>query len=423
MTWDKEARLTIIAPDMRALFAAELPDGGFGVWGQQGNNAPRRLISKGYIDPNGYDSFEAAQEALQRYVSFKRQDGPAQYYRWDILVNGKQVDWEEYYAMCRNELAVPPAQAAATLVSLANIEYRIATHMQGAYREFLAVGRCLNEAKEAELVPHGEWESWVRRNTGMSERQAQKLMQAARAVTPGSAMAQLPISKIQALLTLPEPEREDMAKVALSENLSLRQLQMEVRKQTQAAQAAEKEADKAREASRRIMKRREEDLEKANKIARKNEDLHDKIKQLELKLQGMHEIYERDVWAAKEQGGISEEAQAEIDRKGEEIAELEALLAEQSRLRQEAQEAMLRQESERARSGDMYAPSFDPERLALAVRTFLGVCGVLPHMAAVLKDRERQEMRPFVDQLAAWCEGAYKALDTAHIVAEGGVSA
>ena len=38
-------------------------------------------------------------------------------------------------------------------VALENIEYRIAIHMQGAYENMLEVGRCLNEAKEAGLVP------------------------------------------------------------------------------------------------------------------------------------------------------------------------------------------------------------------------------------------------------------------------------
>ena len=117
---------------------------------------------------------------------------------------------------------IEPDQQA--LVTLANIEYRISVHMQGTYREILAVGRCLVEAKEAGLVPHGQWEDWVRRNTGMSERQAQRLMQAARNVQAGSAMESLPISKIQVILSLPEPEREAMAEQAASEDMSLREL-------------------------------------------------------------------------------------------------------------------------------------------------------------------------------------------------------
>ena len=135
---------------------------------------------------------------------------------------------------------IEPDQQA--LVTLANIEYRISVHMQGTYREILAVGRCLVEAKEAGLVPHGQWEEWVRRNTGMSERQAQRLMQAARNVQTGSAMESLPISKIQVILSLPEPEREAMAEQAASEDMSLRELQEEVRRQKQLADEANERA-------------------------------------------------------------------------------------------------------------------------------------------------------------------------------------
>ena len=77
------------------------------------------------------------------------------------------------------------------ITTLQNIERRISHHMQGAYSNILEVGRCLIEAKESGLVPHGQWEAWVNRVAGMSERSAQRLMQAAREVSPESAMAKL----------------------------------------------------------------------------------------------------------------------------------------------------------------------------------------------------------------------------------------
>ena len=58
------------------------------------------------------------------------------------------------------------------------------------------------EAKERELVPHGQWEAWVRQHTGMSERTAQRLMATAREVPEGSVLATLPISQVQAILAL-----------------------------------------------------------------------------------------------------------------------------------------------------------------------------------------------------------------------------
>ena len=114
---------------------------------------------------------------------------------------------------------------STSMTTLAGIERRISLHIQGVYTNILEVGRCLIEAKEGGLVPHGQWESWVQRTTGMSDRSAQRLMQAAREVDPESMMARLPISKIQAILALPEPQREAVAVQAVESNMSLRELQ------------------------------------------------------------------------------------------------------------------------------------------------------------------------------------------------------
>ena len=114
------------------------------------------------------------------------------------------------------------------MVTLQNIERRIAFHIQGAYANILEVGRCLIEAKESRLVEHGQWADWVMQHTGMSDRSAQRIMQAAREVSPESAMNRLPISKIAAILALPEGQREEVAVKAVEENQSLRKLKLEI---------------------------------------------------------------------------------------------------------------------------------------------------------------------------------------------------
>lgn len=275
---------------------------------------------------------------------------------------------------------IEPDQQA--LVTLANIEYRISVHMQGTYREILAVGRCLVEAKEAELVPHGQWEEWVRRNTGMSERQAQRLMQAARNVQTGSAMESLPISKIQVILSLPEPEREAMAEQAASEDMSLRELQEEVRRQKQLA-------DEANERARRS------EISRANTVEKLRAEL-----------------------AAAQQApaaGISPEAQAEIDRLKGELADAEAYAEQQAEQRQQAQREMLAMQTQAARGELDTAGSLNSFDIAAAVRTFIGAAGVLPHMGATLahaSPAQRQEIWQYVDMVATWVDGAQQALRT-----------
>ena len=63
----------------------------------------------------------------------------------------------------------------------------------------------------AGVVPHGEWETWVERTTGLSARNAQRCMQAATEIKDGSAMARLEMSKALMLLSsgLDEEQREE----------------------------------------------------------------------------------------------------------------------------------------------------------------------------------------------------------------------
>jgi len=394
-------KVTYIDPTQRALFAAELPGGGYGVWAQKGKDVPRKLVSKGYIDPAGYPSFIEAQEALGHHVSVKRSE--SSFGSWEVYVNGKATKWDDYHAMNRGEMRAPGEQLPAAQVTLANIEYRIAHHVQGAYENMLHVGQCLNEAKEAGLVPHGEWENWVRTHAQMSERQAQKLMQAARRVPPGSAMERLPISKIQVILALPEEEREPVAEKAADEGMGLRALQAEVKQHKRRAENAERLLGQAEGAAAEA-----------------------KMRAGELQLELNHALL--DFPAV----GISPEAQVEIDRLKAEIGQLdksagkeinrlqdelnaaEKYAEQQAGLRQEAQREMLGMQSQAAR-GEVQGGQggMTPLDLAAAVRAFIGSAGVLPHMGVELSrivEADRQQIRQHVDMVAAWVDGSRQAL-------------
>lgn len=277
------------------------------------------------------------------------------------------------------------------ITTLAHIEYRISYHLQGAYNEILAVGRCLNEAKDAGLVPHGQWEEWVRTTTNMSERQAQKLMQAARSIQAGSAMENLSISKIQAILALPEPEREEVAEKAQAEDMSLRELQLEVAK---------------RKATQDKLHKVEADLSTYTKQTRKErEQLLAEIKRLQAIPIGKPESY-----------GISPEVQARIDRLTAELEEAEAYAEAQAGLRQKAQQQLLEAQSQAARGGVLRGSTdtrLSVEDVAAAVRSFIGTAGMLPHMGETLRsapELERQQYRQYIEMLAAWVEGAKNAM-------------
>lgn len=321
--------------------------------------------------------------------------------------------------------------------ALAVIEYRIATHMNGAYENIIEVGRCLCEAKEAGLVPHGQWEAWVRQNTGMSERSAQKLMQTARSIHSGSSLAKLPISKITTILRLPEPEREGMAERAISEEMSLRQLQEAVRREKQRAdQLAAEKAEAERELNtlkadtatlaetlaesitdERLAEAEEEieALRKAIAAAQEDGDGEEAKRlraQLEITKAFANRVRQRAEKANK-QGGISPEAQAEIDRLSGELAEAERYAEEQAELRQQAQQELLNQRMQRARGEQAPIAAFGSAQLATAVQAFIAAAGIFPHTGSSIRrasDGERAQMRQYIDMIDEWVTGARRAL-------------
>lgn len=269
--------------------------------------------------------------------------------------------------------------------------------MSNAAGHLLGVGQCLNEAKTAGLVPHGEWEAWVHKNTGFSLRQAQRMMNAARQVPEGSAMAQLPFTKIQACLQLPSAEeRESMAQRVQAEDMSLRDLQEEVRKANEQAEAAKKRQLQAEGNLRSHVA----------SAANERKRLLDELK------------------AAKDQaaqpvgsGGISPEIREQIDKLRFEVAEAEAEAERQAELRQQAQQELLNHMAAEAR-GDTAGGNdtgMDFRGLSASIREFVSTAGVLPHLGMQLAqapEGTRQEIRACVDMVADWVEGARSALQT-----------
>lgn len=106
----------------------------------------------------------------------------------------------------------------------AMIEANIERCRDSAAGNLVEIGRWLNRAKKENVVPHGEWTSWVMEHAGMNERTAQRMMQAARELPEGSPLERLGIAKLSALLTLPAGEREDAAEAMDAQHISSREV-------------------------------------------------------------------------------------------------------------------------------------------------------------------------------------------------------
>ncbi len=410
----QDFRIVYIDPNRRQLFISEQPEGGYCGYTQKGKEAPRRMAN-GYMKRDGYTTYEEAEKALDLYVANARYERAG---NWEVLVNGKYVSWDDLSQIKMGRLPAPKIAPPDALVSLANIEYRIAVHIQGAYENLLEVGKALLEAKDANLVPHGEWEAWVQKNTNMSERSAQRLMQAAREVHSGSMMAKLPVTKIQAILALPEAEREPMAEKAVAENMTLRQLQQEIKDQKAKVAALEginKRANERANASENNARQARTMADKAIKRANDAERERDEMRM------AMEEMANEA--PAAPATGISAEAQAEIDRLNAALADAEQMAEYQARQREQAQAELLDLRTQTARGELPIQEDLTAEAVGMAARTFMGAVGYVPHSdkLVTMRDADRQEIATYAAMLQRWTEDVLRVINNARdaVIIEG----
>lgn len=300
-------------------------------------------------------------------------------------------------------------------MTLADYEARIHLYKEQIGTGYIGIGRTLIEAKEAGAVPHGAWEDWVTRVTGLTPRQAQRCMQAAREIRDGSALARLEMSKAMALLSsgLDEDRMEALAEKAGEEGVTLKALQQEIGQLKKdlawAERKAGEETGKATEAKLQTLEVQNvadglrEDLEKSRAEA---VDLRRQLQRVDeyVEEQKKQAYREAEDEIGKNAGGIIDGLRAELAaaeaREEKRARELEALRA--GRRQQAMDEA--RGVSAQAMSG------LD---LAAAVRAFIGSAGTLPQMGDAIrkmKAADREAIRQNVETVARWVDGARAAL-------------
>ena len=345
-------------------------------------------------------------------------------YRMEGLDKPTEYSWPQFVKMVRqaqrdemkgdlNMTQSTEQMATFKSAELHNVEVRIAEHFANAARNLVDVGRCLNEAKDRGLVPHGQWETWVEAHTGMHIQKAQRLMRIAREVPEDSAMARLSFTKVVQLLALPEPEkREQLALAAESENLTVKQLeerikQLQQENQTREADAGKLAAENAsleRKAGRQADMLEQMDADRAAMRARIAE-LEGSLNNL---IQTQNEVVNEEV--ATQVAARVAELQAEL-------AEARDYAAQQAELRQQAVQEMLNASMGQATAAAMQ--KFGPYELESAVRAFIGEAGVMAHMGAELaqmNDSDRNDMRRCLGRLDDWLRAAHAALDTVVII-------
>lgn len=220
----------------------------------------------------------------------------------------------------------------------------------------IEIGKRLCEAKE--MVPHGEWGSWLEKEVNFKQSTANNLMRiyteygdiqgelwgaSAKSQTFGN----LSYSQAVALLAVPAEEREEFVKENHVEDMSTRELQEAIKERDEAIKARdearkeldeavksrETEIDKVLEQAVKKEKKLQKELDFANKKLKMEQEDHEKMQkaaedaanETQAKIE---ELREKLAAAEAKEPEPSEEMQAEIDRLKARLKKAEQLGAE-----------------------------------------------------------------------------------------------
>lgn len=210
----------------------------------------------------------------------------------------------------------------------------------------IEIGKRLCEAKE--MVPHGEWGTWLERNVDYKQSTANKLMKiyeqygAAQGELWGASaksetFTNLTYSKALALLAVPEEEREEFVEKNNVENMSTRELQEAIKARNEAEEKLQKEKAAADERVRAAQRQAESVMEELDKLKDEVKNSKDKKELEKLKSQlkdakdklkaheNLHSIQMEEVEVVQKQN------QEEINRLKAELAAAETKESEPSK--------------------------------------------------------------------------------------------
>ena len=124
------------------------------------------------------------------------------------------------------------------------ITAEIQFYKQQAGSAFLDIGRRLCEAKAQ--LDHGQWLKWLKEQADMSVSSAERLMQVSKKYSNSATLRNLSYSKVLALLSVPDEERERFAEEVNAGELSVRELRQAIRDRDAVIRQREQERDAAR---------------------------------------------------------------------------------------------------------------------------------------------------------------------------------
>ncbi len=180
------------------------------------------------------------------------------------------------------------------------------------------IGRRLVEAKD--IVPHGGWLDWLKKETEFSQPTASRFMRIFNeygadqqslfgAVTKYSSLNNLSVSNALKLLAVPEDEREAFAAEVDAEHLSSRELEAAIKARDEAIKQRDFAIGQAKELTESLKRAENGIAEQEREIGARAAEIHDLKSQIQ-------ELEARPVDVA-----VTEPDPAEIERRAAELAE------------------------------------------------------------------------------------------------------
>ena len=312
--------------------------------------------------------------------------------------------------------------------TLGEMKAEIRIRMRNMVNNALEIGIDLMEAKDA--CRHGEWMPFLK-EIGLSASTAANYMRIAKEVSADSKVAQLPYTKILALLAAPPEEREELATAA--EDMSAAEIRRLTEERNRAAEAANTETLRADQA--------EADAKQFNQ---ENAHLRTEIRTLEAKLEKAEkethqarcdlakssEAYERQKGRIDELKGQLLEAEnhvIEVEKVVEVLpADYEQLKRDQKELLEAAASAEDRAnaaeaELERIQTESAPQKMEKPVGIVLgqAMNAFFSECEMMPFNPAELQ-RDSFAVRHCLESIRDWCRRMDEALE-AQVITEASV--
>lgn len=127
--------------------------------------------------------------------------------------------------------------------SLIEIEAEIMAQKRTIGRSIVIIGQALREAKGQ--LAHGEWGDWLRDKVNFSQGTAENCMRIAEQVSGESMLLDLPYTKILALLSVPEEDREQFAQDNQVEDKSVREIKRLIRERDEARKSTMEQMERA----------------------------------------------------------------------------------------------------------------------------------------------------------------------------------